>query len=74
MKTSVRDTRRAPEMVDISDETARQYWSRRLKVSEETLKSAVRAIHQLEFSKLEAYLKNTRFLSRLNGSANLGGH
>ncbi|WP_129715822.1 DUF3606 domain-containing protein [Pedobacter sp. SYP-B3415] len=74
MKASATHARRAPEMVDISDETSRKYWSRRLKVSEETLKSAVRAIHQLEFSKLEAYLKNIRFLSRLKGSSEMGGH
>jgi len=44
------------ELIDIADEQDRNYWAARLGVSSEKLKSAVKAIQSMEFSKLKAYL------------------
>lgn len=44
------------EFIDIADEQDRQYWATRLGVSSEKLKSVVKAIQSMEFSKLKDYL------------------
>lgn len=44
------------EFIDIADEQDRNYWAARLGISSEKLKSAVKALHSMEFSKLRAYL------------------
>lgn len=44
------------EFIDIADEHDRQYWATRLGVSCEKLKSVVKAIQSMEFSKLKDYL------------------
>ena len=44
------------ELVEIADEQERNYWAAKLGVSCGTLKSAVRAIHSMVFSRLKEYL------------------
>lgn len=44
------------EFIDIADEQDRDYWATRLGVSSEKLKSVVKAIQSMEFSKLKDYL------------------
>ncbi|PWS28724.1 hypothetical protein DHW03_02455 [Pedobacter yonginense] len=44
------------ELIDIADEKDRNYWAARLGVSSERLKSAVRAIRNLELTKIKEYL------------------
>ncbi len=51
------------EFVSVSDEQDRNYWASRLGVTAEVLKSAIRAIHQTELSKVQAYLKRSRLNS-----------
>ncbi|WP_162618768.1 DUF3606 domain-containing protein [Pedobacter yulinensis] len=46
-----------PETVDISEEQARIYWTRRLNVSEVSLKAAIRALRDVDPAKIEAYLR-----------------
>ncbi|WP_129717609.1 DUF3606 domain-containing protein [Pedobacter sp. SYP-B3415] len=45
------------ETVDISEEQQTLYWTRRLKVSEASLKSAIRATCDVNVQTIEAYLK-----------------
>lgn len=44
------------ELIEIADEKDRNYWAARLGVNSEKLKSAVRAIRNLELSKIKEYL------------------
>ncbi len=44
------------EFIDIADEQDRNYWAARLGISTEKLKSVVKALHSMEFSKLKEYL------------------
>ncbi|MFD2580952.1 hypothetical protein ACFSR6_00510 [Pedobacter vanadiisoli] len=44
------------EFVDIADEQDRDYWAARLGISTEKLKSVVKALHSMEFSKLKEHL------------------
>ncbi|MBC6110497.1 DUF3606 domain-containing protein [Pedobacter fastidiosus] len=48
------------ELIDIADEQDRNYWAARLGVSSETLKSAIRAIRNLELIKIKEYLNMTK--------------
>jgi len=43
------------EFIDIADEQDRNYWAARLGISTEKLKSAVKALHSMEFSKLKEH-------------------
>jgi len=45
------------ELIDIADEQDRNYWATRLGVSGDKLKSTVRAVQSMEFSKLKDYLR-----------------
>lgn len=44
------------EFIDIADEQDRNYWAARLGISSEKLKSIVKALHSMEFSRLKEYL------------------
>jgi len=44
------------ELIDIADEQDRNYWATRLGVSSEKLKSTVKAVQSMEFSKLKHYI------------------
>ncbi|MCZ4244064.1 DUF3606 domain-containing protein [Pedobacter punctiformis] len=44
------------ELIEVAEESDRKYWADRLGVSCETLKSAIRAIRNMEFSKVQQYL------------------
>jgi len=48
------------ELIDIANEKDRNYWAARLGVSSERLKSAVRAIRNLELIKIKEYLSTTK--------------
>ncbi|WP_316804162.1 DUF3606 domain-containing protein [Pedobacter nototheniae] len=43
-------------LIDVAEESDRKYWAEKLGVSCETLKSAIRAIHNMEFIKVQQYL------------------
>jgi len=43
------------EFIDIADEQDRNYWAARLGVTGEQLKSVVKAIQSMEFSKLKEH-------------------
>ncbi|MCX2574947.1 DUF3606 domain-containing protein [Pedobacter sandarakinus] len=45
------------ELIDIADEQDRNYWATRLGVTGEKLKSTIRAVQSMEFSKLKDYLR-----------------
>lgn len=51
------------ELIDISDEQDRNYWATRLGVSSEKLKSTVKAVQSMEFSKLKDYLRMEKIKS-----------
>ena len=51
------------ELIDIADEQDRIYWATRLGVSSEKLKSNVRAVQSMEFSKLKDYLRMEKIQS-----------
>ncbi|PWS33114.1 DUF3606 domain-containing protein [Pedobacter paludis] len=53
------------ELIDIADEKDRNYWAARLGVSSERLKSAVRAIRNLELIKIKEYLSTTKAVHKL---------
>ncbi|MCX2430575.1 MULTISPECIES: DUF3606 domain-containing protein [unclassified Pedobacter] len=57
METQNISTTARKELIDISDEQDRNYWAARLGVSSEKLKSTIRAIHSMEFSKLNDFLR-----------------
>ncbi|WP_316807820.1 DUF3606 domain-containing protein [Pedobacter agri] len=51
------------EVVEIADEQDRNYWATRLGVSSEKLKSAIKAVQSMEFSKLKDYISMERIKS-----------
>lgn len=51
------------EVVEIADEKDRNYWATRLGVSSEKLKSAVKAVQSMEFSKLKDYISMEKIKS-----------
>ncbi|TCD12130.1 DUF3606 domain-containing protein [Pedobacter frigidisoli] len=44
------------EFIEIADEQDRNYWATRLGVTSEKLKSAIKAVQSMEFSRLKEYL------------------
>lgn len=44
------------ELVEIADEQDRRYWASRLGVSEEQLKTAIRAVQSMDYIRLKEYL------------------
>ncbi|QPH40404.1 DUF3606 domain-containing protein [Pedobacter endophyticus] len=44
------------EFIEIADEQDRNYWATRLGVSGEKLKSAIKAIQSMEFTRLKEFL------------------
>lgn len=52
------------EFIDIADEQDRNYWAARLGISSEKLKSIVKALHSMEFSRLKEYLMMEKIKSR----------
>lgn len=48
------------ELINVAEEKERNFWATRLGVSIEKLKSAVRAIHSLDYQELKNYLKSSR--------------
>ncbi len=56
-------TKTRKELIDISDEQDRNYWATRLGVSSEKLKSTVKAVQSMEFSKLKDYLRMEKIKS-----------
>lgn len=51
------------EVIDIADEQNRNYWATRLGVSSEKLKSTVKAVQSMEFSKLKDYISMEKIKS-----------
>lgn len=43
-------------LIEVAEESDRKYWAEKLGVSCETLKSAIRAIRNMEFIKVQQYL------------------
>lgn len=56
MEYQVNSMNARKEFIDIADEQDRNYWATRLGISSEKLKSVVKAIHSMEFSRLKDYL------------------
>ena len=57
MEYQVNSMNARKEFIDIADEQDRNYWAARLGISSEKLKSVVKAIHSMEFSRLKDYLR-----------------
>ena len=57
MEYQVNSMNTRKEFIDIADEQDRNYWATRLGISSEKLKSVVKAIHSMEFSRLKDYLR-----------------
>ncbi|RZK21308.1 MAG: DUF3606 domain-containing protein [Pedobacter sp.] len=51
------------EVIEIADEQDRNYWATRLGVSSEKLKSAIKAVQSMEFSKLKDYISMEKIKS-----------
>ncbi|RZK77018.1 MAG: DUF3606 domain-containing protein [Pedobacter sp.] len=47
------------ELINVAEETERNFWATRLGVSIEKLKSAIRATHSLDYQKVKNYLYRT---------------
>ena len=54
------------EIIVLSEESDRNYWAKRLGVSCEVLKSAVRATRSIALDKIEAYLNQKAILQITN--------
>ncbi|MFD2287235.1 DUF3606 domain-containing protein [Pedobacter petrophilus] len=63
METKNISTTARKELIDISDEQDRNYWATRLGVSCEKLKSTIKAVQSMEFSKLKDYLRMEKIKS-----------
>ena len=48
------------ELIDIGEESTRNYWASQLGTSMEKLKTAVRATHSLEFQTLKKYIDSAQ--------------
>lgn len=58
------------EIIDVAEETKRSYWAKKLGVTADELKSAVRATRSLEYAQLKAYLQKYRWLKKLRMARN----